>query len=142
MSGEWKYYYNSNRDDFMDNMYHHINSGESHITKTRRDGTHKKISPFAVLISKDGNILHWVTVTDIYGYNPRGGFDAYENSECLVSYNEFGRQSTDSCKEFVTWAKQVDDSLLMSGYPEYITVKFEPSLINTVLNQVRAIRKN
>lgn len=136
MSGEWKYYYSTSRYDFLDNIYYHLNSGDSYITKSRANGTKKKISPFAALISpNDGETLHWVTVVDIYGYKPNI-MDSYKDKDCKVLYNEYARQTLKSCKRFVEMSNSVDNSFLTSGLSEYTTIKFEPSLLTKLAKEL------
>jgi hypothetical protein len=120
----------------MNSMQRRLNKGESYVTKQRNDGSSRKISPFAVLISKIKGELHWVTVVDIYNYKP-SEYESYNSEDCIVAYNEFGRQSRTSCSQFIKWSHQVNNSILTSFLPEYITIVFEPSDFEKFYNSIK-----
>ena len=115
--GEWKYYYVENRWAFLDSIYYET---------SRNDGTWKK-NPVIALISRDeGKELHWVTVTEIKGYEP--GEMGVNWEECQVKYNDLGNQNWHSCKNLVKWSRAVDDKLILRWLPEYVHLVFESSI--------------
>lgn len=128
ISGEWKYYYSTNRWNFLNSLTRELNSKYTYLTRTRKDGTKVKRAPVPVLISKksDAKVLHWVTVVDIIGYSD-DDLEDYESKECKVIYNDMGSQHTATCANFVKYSHQVDNNTFTRWMPEYIHIVFEPS---------------
>lgn len=133
MGGEWKYYYSKNRWDFLNSLYVELRRGHSGWNRLQEDGSRKNRAPVIVLIAKsyDADILHYVTVVDIIGYD-RTTKD-YESEKCKVIYNDFGSQKERSCSTFVKWAHQVDNNTFTGWMPEYIHLVFEEGYISRAL---------
>lgn len=127
MSGEWKYYYSTNRWNFLNSLYFEVRRGNGYWTRKINDVVKAKRSPLIVLISKknDAKILHYVTVVDIIGYDPK--VQDYKSDECKVIYNDFGSQTSKSCSQFVKYANQVNNQFFTSILNEYTHIVFEPS---------------
>lgn len=120
-SGEWKYYYVTNRYDFIQSLNIETKKKNKYFIRKRDKYHGSERSPVIVLISKDGgNILHYVTVLDVLGY--AGGLNL---DNCEVIYNDWGSQKTVTCDEFSRYANQVDNTLLTKLLPEYVHLVFE-----------------
>jgi hypothetical protein len=140
LSGTWRYFYADHKFDFLDSIYRNVHKSGTYW-KTPK--TETKISPMLVLIAdKAGEVLHWVTVVDIQGYDP-DKWDEYENSNCKVRYNEFGRQTTRSCADFSKRASNVDNGLSGAGnlyISEYTRIIFDRSIRTKVLSVTNIIK--
>ncbi len=137
MSGEWKYYYSTNRWNFLDSLYYEVRRGNGEWVRKQSIVSQARRSPVIVLISRsnDAKILHYVTVVDIIGYDPKVG--DYENDECKVIYNDFGGQTEKACSKFVKYANQVDNQLLTSMLREYTHLVFEPTALGSALQSFK-----
>lgn len=120
-SGEWKYYYVTNRYDFIQSLNIETKKKNKYF-KRKRDKNHgSERSPVIVLISKDnGSILHYVTVVDILGFSGGTNLD-----KCEVVYNDWGSQKSATCDDFSSYANQVDNTVMTKILPEYAHLVFE-----------------
>ena len=129
LKGNWKYYYSTNRWDFLDSVYFEVRRGNG--TQKRiisNTGTRAIRSPVLVLTKAYGKNLHWVTVVDIVGYKPSKMNSDYEKPECKVIYNDSGTQTTEACKTFVNRSNEIDDHWYTDiVLPEYVHLVFEPA---------------
>jgi hypothetical protein len=128
IKGRWKYYYVTNRWDFLDSLYYEVRRGNG--TLKRLIAKDKKVvrSPVLVLTTASNKNLHWVTVVDIIGYKPNILNSDYEKPSCQVIYNDSGTQTTEACSTFVKRANGVDDTWYTDVVlPEYVHLVFEPS---------------
>lgn len=124
-AGVWKYYYTITRFDFLNSLKIETSKANSSWVRIV-NGKSKKVSPVIVLVNSfsTNGILHYVTVIDVVGYD-HNKKRSYLSPKCQVIYNDFGTQTTRSCKQFIEHANQVDDSLLTSYLPEYVHFVFE-----------------
>jgi hypothetical protein len=129
MKGKWKYYYVTNRWDFLNSLYYEVRRG---------NGTQKRIisntgvkairSPVLVLTKASGQNLHWVTVVDIVGFKPGQINSDYEKPNCNVIYNDSGTQTTEACSTFIKRSHEIDDHWYTDIIlPEYVHLVFEPA---------------
>lgn len=128
IKGQWKYYYVTNRWDFLDSLYYEVRRGHGTLKRIISSGTKAVRSPVLVLTKSSGRNLHWVTVVDIVGHKP-GKFNSdYEKPECHVIYNDSSTQTTEACSTFVKRANGVDDAWYTDVIlPEYVHLVFEPN---------------
>jgi hypothetical protein len=121
LNGEWKYYYSTNRYDFIQSLKIEVRKKNSYLTRKISDKQTAPRSPVIVLLSTTGGeILHYVTVVDVTGF--KGGLDL---NGCRVIYNDFGDQTSATCDDFSSYANQVDDTVLTSFLPEYVHLVFK-----------------
>lgn len=128
IKGNWKYYYVTNRWDFLDSLYYEVKRGNGTLKRLIAKNVTAIRSPVIVLTKSSGRNLHWVTVVDIVGYKPGHLNSDYEKPTCNVIYNDSATQTTESCDKFVKRANGVDDSWYTDMIlPEYVHLVFEPS---------------
>lgn len=128
INGNWKYYYVTNRWDFLDSLYYEVRRGNGSLKRLISKSVKATRSPVIVLTKSSGKNLHWVTVVDIVGYRPGHMNSDYEKDTCNVIYNDSGTQTTITCESFVRRANGVDDSWYTDMIlPEYVHLVFEPT---------------
>lgn len=90
---KWHYYYSRSQYDYLEALH-------------RYQG-----QPIITLLAEEG-ALHYVTVVGIEGYEPEDFQRSALSSQCLITYNDYGRQKTLTCHELVKKAKNIS-----MGYP-------------------------
>lgn len=126
VSGNWNHYYATNRWDFINRLDRAIGQGRSNwMRRPYPNRRPYKVSPVIVLISKNNaDTLHYVTVTDVR-YDKNYDFNESEHqNKCKVYYNDYKKSRSTTCKNFASWARQVDNSTFTSWMKEYNYFKY------------------
>lgn len=137
MSGNWKYYYSKTRWDFLNSLYYEVRRGHGFWTRKISESKKSKRSPVIVLIAttKEAKFLHYVTVVDVIGYDPKK--QDYENKNCKVIYNDYGGQTKTSCETFVKYAHQIDNNTFTGWMNEYTHIVFEENELAKLVKDYR-----
>lgn len=128
MKGNWKYYYSTNRWDFIDSLYYEVRRGNGTLKRNLSKNVTAIRSPVLALTkSLISRNLHWVTVVDVVGHKPKSPDFHDKKSSCSVIYNDSGSQTSESCATFISRANGVDDAWYTDVIlPEYVHLVFEP----------------